>query len=148
MLNHHRCCRGAGFTLIEVAIALAVAALLAALALPGFAEQHRHAWRGDVVGRLAQLQLMQERWRGNEPRYASLAELGQSAELPHGRYRLAVVDAGDDGYRLQAQALGAQRADTRCQWLELAVEGGQTIRRSGPDEQSPNDAEDNARCWR
>lgn len=139
--------RARGFSLAEALIAVALAALLASLAMPGFAEQLRKARRADAVARLFELQQAEERWRANHPGYAELAALGIPAEAAGSPYRLAVVEAGESGYVALAEAIGAQSRDAACRFLRLAVAGGNTQRQSGPDASASNPPGPNERCW-
>jgi len=79
-------------TLIELAIALVVLAILASLAMPSWQAQVHRTRRSDAIVALAQLQQAQERWRSQRPTYA--ASLGQdglalSAVSPAGHYDLS-----------------------------------------------------------
>lgn len=136
--------RARGLTLIETLLVLAVAALLAGLAWPGYAEQHRRGHRADAIARLAEVEQRQERWRSQNPAYATAAEIAVPAI---DRYAFAIDDAGPTGYRLTAQARGAQAGDAACAWLELVVRAGEIERRSGASDALDNDAAANARCW-
>lgn len=139
--------RPLGFSLIELLIVLALASLLATLVYPSYAEQWRRGHRGEAIARLAELQQRQERWRSNQPSYASLEQLGQPAEVPGARYRYAIDDAGPGGYRAQAEARGTQAADTACRWLEVEVRRGQARYRSGSAPDAGNAPAQNDRCW-
>ena len=72
-----RGCRGAaGFTLIELMIAVAVVGVLSSTAYPTFVDQVQRARRSDAIVTVMQLQWAQERWRSNSTVYGSLAEIG------------------------------------------------------------------------
>ena len=136
-----------GFTLLETLVALAIAAILASLSYPAFAEQIRKARRGDALVRLAQLQLVQERWRSEHAGYASLAELAVPAETADGLYRLSIAEPQAAGYVALAEARGAQGRDGPCRFLQLRVAGGNAVRSSGADAGVTNGAALNDRCW-
>ena len=131
--------RAGGFTLVEVAIAATVAAVLAAVALPSYRSQQLRAGRVDAVAALTRLQAAQEQHRGLHGLYASqLRSLrGVAATSPQGRYGVALVSVSAEGYRATATALpgGPQADDRDCVELTLEVERG--FARSGPS----------ARCW-
>lgn len=140
-----RCRRPArGLTLIECLLALAIAALLAGLAYPGYAQQQLRAHRADAIARLAQIQQQQERWRSNRPAYASAADLFVAGDT---RYAITVDEVGPAGYRLTARAIGPQAADAGCAWLSVQMRGGEVETRSGPAIDRVHEAAANARCW-
>lgn len=68
--------RNSGFTLIELMVTLAIAAILLAIAVPSFTEQLRKSRRSEAMRSVSDLQLKQERWRSNHATYGSLTELG------------------------------------------------------------------------
>ena len=63
--------RPRGFSLLELSVALAVAAVLAALALPAYQDHVRRARRAEAKVVLARIQLHQERYRAGHRGYAS-----------------------------------------------------------------------------
>ena len=121
--------RSAGFTLVECMTVCAVAAVLAALALPGYRSQSLRSGRIDAVAALTQLQAAQERHRSQHGRYAQdLATLGLGAggqaASPQGLYALTLELQGPDAYLATAQARGSQAEDAHCSALTLAVASG------------------------
>lgn len=121
----------AGFTLVELMIALAVMAILAALAWPALQEAVQRSRRADGMSALAAVMQAQERWRANNPTYqATLADLpgAQSAISPDQHYDLTLVDGSvtETGYKARATARSGspQRSDTRCQTMQVTVDGG------------------------
>ena len=83
------------FTLFEMLIAMAIAAILLAVALPAYQDSVRRGRRADAVAALSAAQLSQERFRANVASYAgSLSDLqGVSATSPDGHYSIAVTAA-------------------------------------------------------
>ena len=139
-MNAHRLSRrSGGFTLVEVTIATAVAAVLASIALPSYRGQQMRAGRVDAVAALTRLQAAQEQYRGLHGLYAGqLGPLrGVGPTSPQGRYGVALARVGAEGYRATATALagGPQAADSECAELTLEVVRG--FARTGPS----------ARCW-
>jgi type IV pilus assembly protein PilE len=134
-----------GFTLIELMVVVAIVAILAAIAIPSFTEQMRKSRRSEAFQALGALQLQQERYRANNPRYGSLLELTGAAThvLPSGYYAVTVgVPAGScasgvvaaqaNSFVLTATAQGAQADDTRCATIVLTSLCGTTTKTSTP----------------
>ena len=130
--------RARGFTLTEVLIACAVAALLAAVALPSFRKPLLQAHRTDGVGTLMRLQMAQEKLRNHSGLYSDdLSRLQLPARSDEGLYALAVELTGPDSYRASASVVPGtpQAADLECAQITLEVSQG--FAKTGP---SP-------RCW-
>lgn len=129
-----------GFTLIELVVAVAVAAILAAVALPSFTQALQRSRRVEAVSALMQVQLAQERWRSSHAAYATdLRLLGVEAATRH--YRLAILDGAAHRYTATATAVGAQAGDSACATFGFTLSGGtQSLHASG----SANAEQ----CWR
>ena len=145
-----------GFTLIEIMIAVALVAILAAVALPTFQNSIRKSRRTDAFTALTAVQQAQERWRGNNPAYTvTLADLaGVTSPTPGGdRYALALAAAPasaplSGAYTAIATAQNAQAADAGCQKLGVMVAGGNLIFASGTASVDfAASAPDPNRCW-
>jgi type IV pilus assembly protein PilE len=111
---------------VELLIVLAVSAILLSIAVPSFQQQLRTSRRVDAMDAIAAVQQAQERWRGDNPTYADdLEDLGATAASKSGHYRLALSDAGANGYTLTATAAtgSSQEDDGDCKTLTLAVSG-------------------------
>lgn len=109
-----RCMRSAGFTLMELIAALAIVAILAALAFPGYQDALMRGRRGDAIASLLALQLAQEKWRANHPAYADLDALGWDAVSLDGHYDLGLSEHSAAGFAATATPRrdGPQRDDT------------------------------------
>jgi type IV pilus assembly protein PilE len=130
--------RARGFTLVEVMTACALAAALAAVALPSYQQSLVQARRGDAVAALGRLQAAQERHRALHGHYASeLAALQLGPNSDQGFYRVALRPDGAERYRAVAEPLagGPQADDRQCPQLVLDVAIG--FAQPGPS----------ARCW-
>ncbi|HEY0856043.1 MAG TPA: type IV pilin protein [Albitalea sp.] len=137
----------AGFTLIELMCTLAVAGVLSSMAYPSYQNVVHKTRRSDAHVALLQLQMAQERFRADNPRYGSLADLRFAARSPLRHYTLEVASNDAHGFELRASAQGAQLADTTCRHLSLEVTGHNVTRASGPDTRFANDAAANRHCW-
>ena len=142
----------AGFTLVELMIALAIMAILAAIAWPALQEAVQKSRRADAMSALATIMQAQERWRANRPQYqATLADLAGAgnAQSPDGHYDLSLVDGTvtATGYTAQATARSSspQTDDTKCRTLQVAVAAGTITYRSINSGGGANAAPDP--CW-
>jgi type IV pilus assembly protein PilE len=126
-----------GFTLLELLVAMALAALLITLGLRSQQGQSLRSGRLDAVEALSRLQQAQEQHRSAHGLYASdlAALVGTAATSPQGRYAIALDRFGGEAYRATAMAQGAQARDTACATLTLEVRQG--FAQTGPD----------AGCW-
>ena len=119
--------RARGFSLLELLIALALAALIVGFAVPGYQSHMQRSRRGDALEALYQLQQAQLRYRGFHPGYAkSLAELNTpfgNGLSRQGYYQLStgIVDDDASGYFVQAAARAgsAQAGDGECRQIVL-----------------------------
>ncbi len=129
--------RRSGFTLVELMIALAVMAILAALAWPALREAVQKSRRADGMSALANIMQAQERWRANNPSYQpTLAELpsAQASTSPDKHYTLSMVQGTVDATSYTARATvrdgSPQHDDSRCQALQVEVASGSITYRS------------------
>jgi type IV pilus assembly protein PilE len=116
-----------GFSLIELMVALAIAGLLLALALPSYNDSVRRGRRSDASDVVTGVMHAQERWRGLNPTYSSsLTALNQPTQSAGGYYSLALSNVSGTGYRLTATAVTgrAQASDTGCTTLTVTVTNG------------------------
>lgn len=135
------------FTLVELIVAMAITAILAAVALPSFVDSLRAGCRADGVAALTRLQQAEERWRAEHADYASsLSELGVTATSARGLYSLAIDEAGDARYVLTATATASQAGDRPCKVLKLSVAGGELVY-SSLDADGRETASTPNRCW-
>jgi len=139
--------RRAGFTALELLVAVAMVSVLASIAYPSFRAQLDRTRRADAIAALISVQMAQERWRANQPGYGSLAEIGVAPVSSAGHYTIAVTTAAASSYELLASAQGAQLHDTECRHLRLSVSGANFAYASGPDPSVTNPAPINRRCW-
>ena len=142
----------AGFTLVELMIALAIMAILAAVAWPSLQEAIQKSRRADAMSALATIMQAQERWLANNPGYqTTLANLpgAVAATSPDRHYNLSLVagSVNATGYTARATAGSSspQSADSRCQVLQVAVNGGNITYSSLASGGAANAAPDP--CW-
>lgn len=114
-----------GFTLIELMVAVVVAAIVASLALPAFFDAVRKSRRSEAFAALSALQQAQERHRAGNPAYTTdLVLLQVPSRSSSGLYTISVAAADATSYTLRAQAAGAQTQDLRCATMVLRAVAG------------------------
>lgn len=131
-----------GTTLLELLVALALLAVIAALALPGWRDAQIRARRHDAREALLHVRTLQERFHFTEGRYAAgLAELGIDAASAAGHYGLTLQAGSTDGFIVRAVPVagGPQSGDRDCRELWLDDRGARGARGS---------ADAAERCWR
>lgn len=140
-------------TLLELLVALVIAATLAALALPSYRAHVVRAHRFEALEALLAAASAQERFHLAQGRYAfRLAGEAAGDDEPAlpvpaltrgGRYRLELRDVAVDRYRVVAVPVAGrgQESDTRCASFEIES-GGRRSARDALDRDSTPD------CWR
>ncbi len=124
-----------GFSLLELLMAMSIAAILASLAWPSFGQALRKARRLDARVALLRVQHAQEQHYTQHLRYADALQgdtgLGLSAHSDSGDYRLA-LRTSDDGQQYLATAvaepLGRQGGDATCQAFAVDALGQRSAR--------------------
>lgn len=124
-MNTHR-----GFTLIELMVALAVVAIIAAIAYPAFTEAVNRGHRSEAIQALGDLALKQERYRSNSATYGTCDNLVTSCTTYNNglTYYTVAVSVGTGSaagttYSLTATPKGAQTGD-RCGTYTFAMSNG------------------------
>lgn len=123
--------RNSGFTLIELMIAMAVVAILAAVALPSYNEYVMRSHRANARAALLQAAQWMERTataRGSYPLTATIP--AGVLVVEGGRYAIAAVSANGLNYTLTATPGPAQAAD-RCGAYRINEVGTRTQRPHG-----------------
>ena len=127
--------RANGFTLIELMIAVAIVAILAAIAYPSYTESINKSRRSDGQSALLELKNKMEKFRGNCPYYpqnigsadscgasSSASTLKAGTASTQGYYTLTIVASSATGnaFTLRATPTGVQANDS-CTQMDLVV---------------------------
>jgi type IV pilus assembly protein PilE len=154
--------RAAGFTLIELMIAVAIVAIISAIAIPAFTDAVRKSRRSDAFAALSAVQQAQERWRSNNASYAPLANTAESGNPPNGLglsttspsayYGISLSGVGATGYTATALAdsTKSQGSDAGCQVMAVRMTGGNLVYGSAATVSGLNFGASNPdaqRCW-
>lgn len=122
-------CRPRGFTLIELMIAVAIVAILAAVALPSFLDSIRKGRRSEAFTAINQVQQALERWRSNNATYTTALTtappggLGLPATTTSGYYTISIDGASASAYEVRATAVSgtSQAKDGNCTTLGVRL---------------------------
>lgn len=112
-----------GFTLIELMVVVAIVAILAAIALPSFADQMRKSRRAEAVSSIQDAQLRLERWRVDHRDFTgSGVTITDTAFYD---FTVTAAAATPNVYSISATPLGSQQNDT-CGTMTVTVTAGVT----------------------
>jgi type IV pilus assembly protein PilE len=140
-----------GFTLLELMIATSIAAILAAVAWPGYRQVMHRSQRIEARLALLKIQYLQERHFADNRAYSGTLSpngpgLPIAALSEHGNYHLSVtLDPNGQGYQAFARArrAGRQAGDSHCQQFSLDATG---VRRSA-DASGRWQIDQGGGCW-
>jgi type IV pilus assembly protein PilE len=143
--------KASGFTLIELVIAMVIAATLAAVAIPAYSSYVRKAQRTEAKTALLDIASLEERYYSTNNQYSQApADLGYAATSPNtltlasGNYIITLTVAAPTTlnpatYSMTANVVAGtnQAKDTACQSFTLTNLGVQS---ASPDTTPPT-------CW-
>jgi len=118
-----------GYTLIEMLIAVTMLAILVIVATSVYPTYVRKGRRIDAINSLLSITLAEERYRGNNTQYGTLAQVwGGVTTSSEGYYTLSISNVSATTYTITATAVGNQANDaadgTSCSSLVIAVSNG------------------------
>ena len=133
--------RSAGFTLIELMIAVAVVGILTAIAYPSYKQQIAKGRRAEAKTAMLALAQKMERFYTERATYAGAA-LGSGGIYPastdNGYYSLSITAQSATGFTIKATPAGAQAGD-RC--------GSYLYNEAGTKSLGSDTSDTVANCW-
>jgi type IV pilus assembly protein PilE len=101
--------RNAGFTLVELMVAVAILAIVAAVAIPIYTQYSQRTYRAEAQADLMTCAQALERYAAQNFTYvgANIGDLCDPRSEAQGRYNITLVAATADEFELQATAIGA-----------------------------------------
>ena len=117
----------AGFTLVELMIALVVIGILSAIALPNYNAWVKKSRRADATVALSRAQQLQEKYRVSNTTYSSsMSSIGASTTSDSGYYTISISSANTTDYTLTATPVSgkSQASDTSCPTLTVTQSSG------------------------
>ncbi len=135
----------AGFTLIELIIAIAVVSILTAIAYPNYVGLIQKARRVDAQAKMVRLMNQQEVYYNDNQTYTTTSDDIKLTDITH--YRLSFAECIESTVQncveITAEPLpeSTQRKDTDCKYMTLASNG----RRSATN---TSDVDSTDKCWK
>ena len=104
----------AGFTLMELVIAMTIIGIIAAIGIPSYQSFIRESRRADAIAALLDMQLRQENWRANNNTYTNVGtNIGQpTAGTAFTYYTFSIPVATATAYTIQAVAKSTGKQNT------------------------------------
>lgn len=106
--------RYSGFTLIELMIAVAIVAILAAVAVPSYTEYIKRARVTDATKELSAMRIKMEQYFQDKRTYASACDPGSIAAAPGvvGQWTISCPTASDTAYVVRATGNAGSSMDS------------------------------------
>lgn len=121
--------KSAGFTLIELMIAVAIVGILTAVIYPSYTDYVRRTNRTEAMNDLTRIANLQEQFFADNRSYAaSLTALGLASDpfiTPKGYYSIAISASTARTFTLTATAKGTQTKDD-CTTMSIDQSGAKT----------------------
>ena len=136
----------AGFTLIELVIAMAIIAIIAAIAIPSYQNYQRKGQRINAITALTKAAQLQERWKSVNGSYTNnISNIGGNVAppgsvTPSRKYTLALSNVTAETYTITATAVDTQAADTQCAYMTIDHVNRKTA-------QDVSSADTSRQCW-
>ncbi len=108
-----------GFTLIEIMIAIAIVAILAAIAVPNYTTYITQSRRNEAQTNLLSIQAEYEQYFAQNNAYPTSNTLPGGGAIPSTTYYKYSSTTTTTTYTLTAQATGSQANDTQCATMTI-----------------------------
>lgn len=105
--------------MIELMIVVVIIGILAAIAYPSYLDYLHHSRRIDAQSIMLNIQLLQERYRVNNPTYGSLADLGSIPSSEYYTFAVSGTSATDYTITATAKSGTSQANDTGCTFMTI-----------------------------
>ena len=112
------------FSLMEVIITLVIIGILVAVLTPAYNSYITKSQRSDAIKSIANLQVLEEKYRLNNTSYGSLAQLGATSASLSGYYTMGISNVTASSYTITATAGSEQSSDTGCTTMSIAYANG------------------------
>lgn len=118
-----------GFTLLELMIAITILGIITIIGVGSYSTYVRKGRRVDAMNMLLSISLAEEKYRGSNTTYGTLAEVWSNVSTsPEGYYTVAISNVSATSYTLTATAVGNQANDSEngssCGTLTLTMSNG------------------------
>lgn len=120
-MGAHAVTKSQGFTLLELMIVVVVVAILATIAMNSYTEQVRRGKRAEAKQALSDLQLREEKYRADNPKYGTCDQANSPSDCANfnkqfNYYTISIDDASLTGsyYKITATRKGDLANDPKC----------------------------------
>lgn len=118
-----------GFNLIELMITVVIVSIITVIGANIYSSYVLRGRRIDAINVLLSISLAEERYRGNNTQYGTLAQVWSGVSTSsEGYYTIAISNVSATSYTITATGVGNQANDasngTACGTLTLAVSNG------------------------
>jgi type IV pilus assembly protein PilE len=120
----------AGFTLIELMIAVAIVGILATIAYASYSTQIQHSRRSDALTSVGALSSSLERCYAQAYAYTGCANAAAGVTASQNGYYSITTTVAATSYTVSATPVGGQASDTSCAVIAVS-DSGQTATNSG-----------------
>ncbi len=119
--------------MVELMMAVAIVAILAAIAIPTYRYYVLKSYRAEALSTLLSMQLAQEKYRTLNASYGNLSQIWSGVSTTsNNKYTLSITNLSGTTYTMTATAIGDQSNDseggTSCGTLTLSYANGATTK--------------------
>ena len=122
-----------GFTLIELVIAMAIAAIVATIAYASYSTQIQHGRRSDALTSVGSISSSLERCYAQAYAYTSCTNAAAGITASQNGYYSIATTVAASTYTVTATPVGGQAGDTSCAVIALSNSGQSATNSQGVD---------------